>query len=303
MQATKDILGEDNAYYMIAYGTMQDRDAFKTYCKGMGMMKNEYWDISEDLERWFKTEKWHNTIEESKRFIGVVKSFSPHPCAVVLLDEPIPEKIGIIKTREGVNVALIDSYNSDVYKYLKNDYLAVTVWEIIAKVYEEIGMPIDSIRELTKKTKDDEKVWKLYEEGIVSTLNQTGTDSGRPQVMQYAPKDIRELSMWVSAIRPSFASMKSYFLNRKEFEYGIPTFDALLESSDNFVLFQESIMATLQFAGFPEDETYGLLKAIAKKKTGIIEPIHDRFIKGFVEKTDSLDDAKQVWRIIEDAVG
>ena len=284
VKATKDILGNDNAYYMIAYGTMQERDAFKTYCKGSGMMKNEYWDISDDLERWSKTEKWHDIIEESKRFIGVVKSFSPHPCAILLLDQPISEKIGTLKSREGVHVALIDSYNSDVYKYLKNDYLAVTVWDIIAKVYNEVGQPIDSIRELTEKTKDDEKVWKLYEEGIVSTLNQTGTDSGRPQVMQYAPKDIRELSMWVSAIRPSFASMKSYFLNRKEFEYGIPAFDALLESSDNFVLFQESIMATLQFAGFPEDETYGLLKAIAKKKTGIIEPIHEKFIDGFIER-------------------
>lgn len=303
VKATQDLLGEDSAYYMIAYGTMQDRDAFKTYCKGIGMMKNEYWDISEDLERWSKTEKWHNTIEESKRFIGVVKSFSPHPCAVLLLDEPIPEKIGILQTREGVKVALIDSYNSDVYKYLKNDYLAVTVWEIIAKVYEEIGMPIDSIRELNRKTKDDERVWKLYEDGIVSTLNQTGTESGRPQIMQYSPKDIRELSMWVSAIRPSFASMKAYFLNRREFTYGIETLDELLVTSDNFILFQENIMAVLQYAGFPEDETYGLLKAISKKKKGIIEPIHDRFMKGFMEQTGSEEEALRVWKVIEDAVG
>lgn len=90
--------------------------------------------------------------------------------------------------------------------------------------------------------------------------------------------------MWVAGIRPSFASMKSYFLNREPFSYGIPTFDKLLETSDNFVLFQESIMATLQYAGYPEDVTYGLLKAIAKKKTGIIEPIHDKFISGFIER-------------------
>ena len=32
-------------------------------------------------------------------------------------------------------------------------------------------------------------------------------------------------------------------------------------------------MATLVYVGFEEDETYSLLKAIAKKKEGIIEPI------------------------------
>lgn len=321
MKAQKELLGEDNAYQMIAYGTMQEKDAFKTYCRGLDIPKDEYWTISEDLERWAKTEKWKDIIEKSREFIGVVTSFSPHPCSSLLLSEPISRKIGVIKTKEGVDVALIGSYDSDVYKYLKNDLLVVTVWDIIAKVCKELDIEIPDVRTLTDMIKDDEKVWNLYKDGMVATLNQAGTPSGKPQVMQYKPHSVRELSMWVAGIRPSFASMKSYFLNREPFSYGIPTFDKLLETSDNFVLFQESIMATLQYAGYPEDVTYGLLKAIAKKKTGIIEPIHDKFISGFIERIgeeqggfdDSSDDkvtkeqAKEqslkVWKIIEDAVG
>lgn len=321
MKAQKELLGGDNAYQMIAYGTMQEKDAFKTYCRGLDIPKDEYWTISEDLERWAKTEKWKDIIEKSREFIGVVTSFSPHPCSSLLLSEPISRKIGVIKTKEGVDVALIGSYDSDVYKYLKNDLLVVTVWDIIAKVCKELDIEIPDVRTLTDMIKDDEKVWNLYKDGMVATLNQAGTPSGKPQVMQYKPHSVRELSMWVAGIRPSFASMKSYFLNRQPFSYGIPTFDKLLETSDNFVLFQESIMATLQYAGYPEDVTYGLLKAIAKKKTGIIEPIHDKFISGFIERIgeeqggfdDSSDDkvtkeqAKEqslkVWKIIEDAVG
>lgn len=150
---------------------------------------------------------------------------------------------------------------------------------------------------------NNDKIWQLYEKGLTATLNQAGTDSGTPQVIQYKPKNIRELSGWVSAIRPAFASMKHYFLNRETFSYGIPEFDKLLKESDNFILYQENIMRVLVYVGFPEDETYGLLKAIAKKKKGIIEPIHDKFIKGFVEKTGSEEQAKKVWKIIEDAVG
>lgn len=303
MKAQKAILGQDNAYQMIAYGTMQEKDAFKTYCRGLDLPKDEYWAVSEDLERWSKSEKWKDVIEASKVFIGVVTSFSPHPCSSLLLSDPISKKIGVIKTKEGVDVALIGSYDSDVYKYLKNDLLVVTVWDIVAQVYKELNLPIPDVRELTKLVTNNEDVWNLYKNGIVATLNQAGTPSGKPQVMQYKPQNVRELSMWVAGIRPSFASMKSYFLNRQEFSYGIPAFDKLLEASDNFVLFQESIMATLQFVGYPEDVTYGLLKAIAKKKKGIIEPIHDKFIQGFIDKTGSEEQALKVWKIIEDAVG
>ena len=288
---------------MIAFGTMQEKDAFKSYCRGLGIPLNEVVPISENLDSYRKHKQWGRIIERSQKFIGVITSYSPHPCANLLLNEDIRKSIGTIKAKDGQQLALIDSYNSDVYKYLKNDLLTVTVYGIIGNVYKSIGKPIDDVRTLIKNTKDDERIWKLFEDGIVATLNQAGTNSGKPQIMQYKPKSIRDLSMWVAAIRPSFATLKDTFLNRAPFTYGIPELDKLLETSDNFILFQENIMTVLQYVGFPEDETYGLLKAIAKKKPGIIEPIHDRFIRGFVEKTGSENDALEVWKIIENAVG
>lgn len=300
--AMRDYLGENSVYPMASFGTMQEKDAFKTYCRGLGMDIKEYVSISEDLDRHRNSPNWKNIINESKRFIGVVVSVSIHPCAYILSVGDTREEIGIIDTKEG-SIAVIDSKYSDKYNYLKNDILTVTVWNIISEVYKSIGQPIDDIRSLVEKTKGDRKVWELYEKGIVATLNQAGTPSGKPQVMRYKPKDIRELSMWVAGIRPSFASLKEIFLSRGEFSYGIESLDELLQSSDNFILFQENIMAVLQYAGFPEDETYGLIKAISKKTDGVIDKVHEKFINGFVEKTGSEDDAKAVWRVLEDAVG
>lgn len=302
IQATKEILGEDNCYWMTAYGTMQESEAFRNYCRAREIPMKEFNEVGKDLDSYKNHSKWKPIIEESKKFIGVIDSVSPHPCANLLLSSPISEEVGVIKVGDEL-CALIDSTTSDYYKYLKNDYLTVTVWKIIADGFKEIGKPIPDVRTLSKLVENNDKVWDLYENGITATLNQTGTDSGTPQVVQYKPKSIRELSAWVSAIRPAFASMKHYFLNRKPFSYGIPEFDSILKESDNFILYQENIMAALVYSGFPEDETYGLLKAIAKKKPGIIEPIHDRFINGFVEKTKSKENALKVWKILEDAVG
>ena len=287
---------------MVAYGKMKDSAAFRNLCRAKGLKMSEYNDVAKDLERYKDDPKWKDLIEESKKFVGVIESVSPHPCAFLLLDKPISEEIGIIKIGDEL-CALIDSGTSDAWKYLKNDYLTVTVWDIIADVYKSINKSIHSIRELNKLIENDEKVWKLYEDGITATLNQTGTDSATPQVMRYKPKSVRELAAFVAGIRPAFESMKHLLLDRKPFSYGIPEFDEILKESDNFVLYQENIMATLVYAGFPEDETYGLLKAIAKKKPGVIEPIKERFINGFIEKTNSPENAEKVWKIIEDAVG
>ncbi|MDS7057070.1 PHP domain-containing protein [Klebsiella pneumoniae] len=312
VQATKEILGEDNCYWMVAYGTMQESEAFRNLCRAYDIPQDEFNEIGKDLDSYRKHPRWGSIIEESKIFIGVIDSVSPHPCANLLLSQPISEEVGVLRVgsddentgkKKITYCALIDSNTSDAWKYLKNDYLTVTVWKIIAEAFKAVGLPIPDVRQLSEMVEDNERVWELYEKGLTATLNQTGTDSGTPQVMQYKPKSIRELTGWVSAIRPSFASMKAYFLNRRPFSYEIPEFDKLLESSDNFILYQENIMEALVYAGFPEDETYGLLKAIAKKKEGIIEPIHDKFIKGFVEKTGSEENALKVWKILEDAVG
>jgi DNA polymerase III alpha subunit len=307
-EAAKEVLGDDNVYYMTAYGTMQESEAFRNYCRAKNLRMESYNEVGKDLDKYRNDGKWKDIIKESAKFIDVIDSVSPHPCAFLLLSESISEEVGIIRTmntttKKVTYCALIDSTTSDYWKYLKNDFLTVTVWDIISKTFDMIKQPIPNIRELSRLVENDKKVWDLYEKGFTITLNQTGTNSGTPQVMQYKPKNIRELSGWVSAIRPSFASMKEIFLNRKPFSYGIKEFDEILEESDNFVLYQENIMAALVFAGFPEDETYGLLKAIAKKKEGIIEPIQDRFLNGFIEKTGSKENAEMVWKIIEDAVG
>ena len=307
IDATREILGKDNCYYMVAYGTMQDAAAFKALCRARGISPDTANQISKNLDQYRDDPKWKDLIEESKKFINVIDSVSPHPCANLLLDKPISEEIGVIRTgdkKKGVvYCALIDSDTADDWKYLKNDYLTVTVWEIISDVFKKIGKPILNIRELISETKNDKKIWDLYEKGLTATLNQTGTSSGRPQVMQYKPKNIRELSGWVAAIRPQFQSMKGYFLNREPFSYNIPEFDEILKESDNFVLYQENIMSTLIFAGFPEDVTYGVLKMISGKDEKKINEIKDVFIKGFTDKTNSRETAEQVWHIILDSAG
>ena len=300
VQATKELLGEHSCYVMLSYGTMKEKATIKNVCRSLGIDADEANLITKDIEGSRNNSKYDEVFKITDMMGNVIDSVSPNPCGYLILNDDIREEIGIIRVN-GVLCAMIDKHTADKWKYLKNDFLMVSVYDIISKVYAEIGEPIDDIKSLRAKTDGNEKVWKIYEQGLTATLNQTATDSSRPQVMQYKPKNVEELTAFVAAIRPSFASMKDYLLNRKPFSYNIPEFDKLLESSMNHVLFQENVMATLIYVGFPEDETYGLIKAISKKDHKLISGIKDRFINGFIEKTGSEENAYRVWQIIEDA--
>ena len=299
-EACKELLGQHSCYVMYSAGTMQLKESFKNTCRAYNISPSEANEVSKDIEFYENDPKWKDIIQLSKSMVGTIASISPNPCGYLIMNDDIRRKIGVVRVGDEL-CCLIDKNTADEWKYLKNDFLKVEVWEIISEVYKELGKPIDDIFTLNKLTKDNDNVWRLYEDGITATLNQTSTNFAKPLVMRYKPKNVDELTAFVAGIRPSFGSMMDYLLDRKPFSYNIPEFDKLLQSSMNFVLYQENIMATLVFAGFPEDETYGLIKAISKKKEHIVKGIRDRFIDGFVSKTGSEENALKVWQIIEDA--
>ena len=120
-RASKDILGEDNSDWMVAYGTMQESSAFKNYARSVGIDYNEANQVSDDLDRYKNDKRWGEAIEASSVFRGVIDSVAPHPCANLLLpSDNISETTGIIKVKDEF-VTLITSNESDDYKYLKND--------------------------------------------------------------------------------------------------------------------------------------------------------------------------------------
>lgn len=299
-EACKELLGQHSCYVMYSAGTMQLKESFKNTCRAYNIPPSEANEVSKDIEFYENDPKWKDIIQLSKSMVGTIASISPNPCGYLIMNDDIRRKIGVVRVGDEL-CCLIDKNTADEWKYLKNDFLKVEVWEIISEVYKELDKPIDDIFTLNKLTKGNDNVWRLYEDGITATLNQTSTNFAKPLVMRYKPKNVDELTAFVAGIRPSFGSMMDYLLDRKPFSYNIPEFDKLLQSSMNFVLYQENIMATLVFAGFPEDETYGLIKAISKKKEHIVKGIRDRFIDGFVAKTGSEENALKVWQIIEDA--
>lgn len=304
IKASKDILGEEGIYYMVAYKPLQESSAFRLWCKAIGMNIDEYNEIAKDLDNHVEDKKWKQTIEDSKRFRGVIESIAPSPCSFLLLDKPIPDEVGLIRVGNASNYVMccaLDGYNCDQYKYLKNDYLTVKVYEIIDKVYRLVGRPIDNIATLLNNC--DDKVWDIYEKGLTTTINQSDSDFGKQTLKRYKPTSLGEMSAWVAAIRPGFASLLNNFLDREPYSTGVEALDEILKDSFHYLLYQESIMKYLVWLGIEEKGTYDIIKKIAKKKfkQKELNELQKKLKNGWVKNVGTTDGFAETWQVVQDA--
>jgi DNA polymerase III alpha subunit len=301
IKASKDLLGEENCEWMISWKPLQESSGFRLYCRAIGLDINEYNDVAKDLDKYKDDKKWGELIEKSKPFIGVIEGISESPCSMCLGTENLRKAIGLVRTPNDKICCMLDGYNCDKYKYLKNDYLTVTVWAIIRDVCNLANISIPTIKELDNLL--DEKTFDIYREGLTCSINQADSNYATGLVKKYAPKSLAEMSAFVAIIRPGCASLLNDFIARKEYTTGVKELDNLLEDSEHRLIYQESIMKYLIWLGIPETSSYDIIKKIAKKKfkEQELKELKDKLIEGWKKQVGGEEGFEETWKVVEDA--
>lgn len=301
IKATEDLLGKENCAWMLAWKPFQDASAFRTYCKGIGKDINEYDEIAKNLEAYENDNKWKKVIQDSKRFVGVIESISESPCSMLLYNKPVRKELGLVRTSKDKFCCLLDGYNCDKYKYLKNDYLTVTVWAIIRDVCKLAGIPIPTIREIDDLF--DDETFNIYKNGLTSTINQADSDFATGLVTTYCPKTVSEMSAFVAIIRPGCASLLQDFIDRKPYTTGVKELDDLLIEGNHRMIYQELIMKYLIWLGVPETGSYDIIKKIAKKKFKEAElaQLKAELLDGWKKRVGTEEGFIETWTVVEQA--
>lgn len=337
-EAQNEILGNEHAYPMITYGTMKSSGAWKLYSRTTKLNFEEANSVSEQIKEYemalkyadeeeketisiysFIEEKYHKIYDESLKYLNLVNSISIHPCAYLLYNHGnIKEEFGLIRIKSSAsnsdNLCVnCDGLFAEKYKLLKNDLLKVDVVDLIYRTYNLINTKPHTIPELIRICDNNEKVWNVYKNGWTIGINQFEKDATTKKGMRYSPKNLSELSAFVASIRPGFQSEYHTFEQRKPFSFGVETLDNIIQTDEfpySFMLYQENTMAVLAYAGIPIDETYNIIKNIAKKRYEKVISVKNTFIKGMtkrlienekIKKKDADSISKKTWQIIEDS--
>lgn len=334
IQAQRDLVGDLGTYDLLAMGTLKFKAAWKMYARAFQVPPETANEISQQIGRYEKAvqhadgaevdikqyidAKYQDMVDGCRVYMGIYDNAKGHPCGCLCLNGDAEEEIGISlckseATGKEVLVANIESGTIDAFGYLKQDYLVVDSVGLTYDIYKEAGIEPFTVNELLAKIEHDDATWQIYADGYTQCVNQCEQPKSTQKVMRYKPKNISELTQFIAAIRPGFQSMYNTFESRQHFDYGIKALDDLLQDqycTSSFMLYQESLMKVLGFAGFPMSETYTIVKAISKKKDYVIKEAKPKFIANFakaiIDTGDTNDEqqahelADKVWRIIED---
>lgn len=336
IQAQRDLVGELGTYDLLALGTLKFKAAWKMYARAYNVEPDTANEVSKQIDRYetakkhaedgetvdihkYIEPKYQELVDGCKKYLGIYDTAKGHPCGCLCYEGDIESDIGISlckseATGKEVLVANIESGTIDAFGYLKQDYLIVDSIGLTYDIYKEAGIEPFTVNQLLEKIAHDDATWQIYADGYTQCVNQCEQPKSTQKVMRYKPKNIAELTQFIAAIRPSFQSMYQTFEQRQHFDYGIKALDDLLQDEyclSSFILYQESLMKVLGFAGFPMSETYTIIKAISKKKDYIIKDAKPKFIKNFAQAildTGETDDdnkahelADKVWTIIENS--
>lgn len=312
INATYDLLGKENCKWMLSFKPLQNSSAFRLYCRAIGMDIHEYDDIAKDIDSHRNDKKWSDIIKESEHFVGVITSISVSPCSMLLFDKPVDEEMGTLTIRsknkdtnamETHECCILDGYNCDRWKYLKNDYLKVEVINIIAETCRKANIDIPTIDELNKLVAKDDKTWEVYSKGLTCTINQADSDFGRQCAMRYKPHSVQDMSAFVAILRPGCSPLRDDFLDRKPYTTGVTELDNLLEDGSSRMIYQELIMKYLIWLGIEETETYTIIKKISKKKFTHeeLEELKKSLMEGWIRQVGREDGFDETFAVVESA--
>ena len=329
--AQKQVLGEDHAYPMIAYGTMQVSAAWKLYAKSQDIPFEISNAVSEQIKKYelalkhaeederddiqvddYIGKEYKEIFEKSKDYRGLITSWSIAPCSYLLYQGSIRKEIGLIRIKDNL-CCLMDGHWAEEGHFLKNDLLKVAVVDLIYRAFHRIGQEPPSVNELLKMCKPEDECWDVYAKSCCMGINQCEKEGTAARVAKYKPNNISMLCAFIAAIRPGFKSMYKIFESKQPFSYNVKAFDDLIQTEEmpmSFVLYQEQEMAALNYAGISMSECYTAIKNIAKKRKEKVLAYHDVFINGFnkamienegktPEEANKL--SSELWRIIEDS--
>ena len=327
VKASRKLLGEYGCYPLMAIEKLKEKAAWQLYAGANDVKPEDANKISKYLDEYNKALKYAddeekeninvedyipseyiNLFRQSNEYQGITINLKVHACGHFIFDGDIRREVGLISAVSETtgNRTICDAIEGgylDEFGYVKEDFLIVDSVYLTYKFFHAIGMEVPTFDELRHMIDGDKKTWDIYEKGITCCINQCEKEATTNRVKKYKPKNLAELSSFIAAIRPGFASLLNTFLNREPYTTGEKKIDELLSDTAHFMIYQESIMKVLSFLHLKMGETYGVIKSISKKKLKGEKKEHllTELNHSWAEEFNNTNNFKNVWNVIEDS--
>ncbi len=322
---TEQKYGKDKVAHIITFGTMASRAVVRDVGRALGysygycdkiaklippqMSLKEAIDKVKDLQQMYvQDEKARILFDTAVKIEGRARHVSTHAAGIVITPFPLTELIPLQYTtargKEGKSITT--QYEMKAVEdlgVLKMDFLGLrnltTIKFALELIEERHGKRID----LSEIPIDDEKTFKLYQEGSTEATFQFNSEAMQKYLRKLHPTTFEDLVAMIALYRPGPMKFIEEFIARKhgkkKIEYLHPDLKEILKETYGIVVYQEQLMAiSRRIAGFSPEEADTLRKAVGKKIKELLLEQEKKFIEGAVRQGYAEDLAKKLWNWI-----
>ena len=232
-----------------------------------------------------------NTIKYAKMLEGTVRGTGIHACGFIICRDPISDHVPLSTADDPdfkgtkTNCTQYDGHVIESTGLIKMDFLGLKTLselkEACANIKQTRGIDID----LDNIPIDDEKTYKLYQEGRTIGTFQFESTGMQKYLRQLKPTVFEDLIAMNALYRPGPMDYIPSFIARKTgqepIQYDIPCMEKYLKDTYGITVYQEQVMLlSRQLADFTRGESDALRKAMGKKKKDIVDQMKPKFIEG-----------------------
>lgn len=253
-------------------------------------------------------------IEDIRGLMGQPRSASVHASALIITpaqkdgEEMECFDYTPIKKIDDILVSELDGYSIDEVGLLKNDCLGIKELTKLHTVIDECNRVYNadiSFEGLVRSGLDDMPTYKLLSEGYTQNIFQFSSRGMTKFLMDMQPTEINDLIAANALYRPATLSSGSVqkYLDCKRGDvapvYLWGTYNALNTTYGVLVYQEQLAQMAREVGGFSLADGVKLVKLISKKKVDQIHDMKEKFMNGAKEKGCPIDDAEQIWEMIE----
>lgn len=239
---------------------------------------------------------------------GLYRNASTHAAGVVIGDRPLTELVPLyLDPRSDIPATQFTMKWVEKAGLVKFDFLGLktlTVIDRTLKFLKKQGREID----IAKIPHDDEKAYKLLENGFSQGVFQLESSGMRDVLRKIAPDSIEELTAIISLYRPGPMKNIDDYINRKfgrtKITYPHPSLEDILKETYGIIIYQEQVMQIAQvLSGYSLGEADVLRRAMGKKDKEEMARQKSRFIDGAEKNGVKSALASDIFELVNEFAG
>jgi DNA polymerase-3 subunit alpha len=306
--------GRENVAQIITYGTMAARACIKDVARVLKMPfadANRYsaaipsvpkitldraLEDSPEFRRLTEASDLHKKIFSVARALeGNSRQTGVHAAGVVIAPEPLENLVPLATvtnpgSKEGgrILVTQFDMNTIAQVGLVKMDFLGLRNLTVIDSAVKAIEKRTGKKIDLSTIPLDDQKTYRLLQEGNVKGVFQLETSPGmRDFVIRLQPECFEDIIALIAMYRPGplNSGMADSFINRKkgreQVVYPHPHLEEILKETYGVILYQEQVMQIAQrIGGFTRGQSDALRKAMGKKIKEKMAEMKELYLQG-----------------------